>query len=214
MEAARCPASRVQQFLKLLDAPAFHDVSLADKCPAVAPLADWCTTVANLLLQLRSADDKLMDGVGTSEEDQGTARSTPDLGGLYVRPALWEMDDDALSGVEDLVVGREGVGHITFHGQTDCRGLLKMLHRILMVEQGEIVVYPDAELKPEVGHGLNKAATVVLYGCMPKSKSCLTDPRARHRYKQRVAQMTEEKGAIFEDYDLDDGTWKFRVLHF
>lgn len=221
MEAAKCPSSRVRGFLEFLEAPAFCDGSLADKCPAVAPLAEWCLAVARLLLQLRATDSE----VHTAESNEETAAhptaqkatgqtAPPDMGGLYVNPPLWELDDEALCCVEDLVVGRDGVGHITFHGQTDCRSLLTILPHILMVERGEIVVYPDAALKPEVGHGLNKPATVVLYGCMPKSQSCLTDSRARHRYKQRVAQMTEEKGAIFEDYDPDDGTWKFRVLHF
>ncbi|CAE7637721.1 NUP98A [Symbiodinium sp. CCMP2456] len=224
MEAARCPSSRVRGFLEFLEAPAFCDGSLADKCPAVAPLAEWCLAVARLLLQLRATDSEVHTQAESNEEaaPHPTAQTTkgkgqtapPDLGGLYVNPPLWELDDEALCCVEDLVIGRDGVGHITFHGQTDCRSLLTILPHILMVERGEIVVYPDAALKPEVGHGLNKPATVVLYGCMPKSQSCLTDSRARHRYKQRVAQMTEEKGAIFEDYDPDDGTWKFRVLHF
>eukprot|EP00439_Symbiodinium_sp_Y106_P077861 s548_g16.t1 len=224
MEAARCPSSRVRGFLEFLEAPAFCDGSLADKCPAVAPLAEWCLAVARLLLQLRATDSEAHTEGESNEEtaphfaaqeaNGQTAPAPPDLGGLYVNPPLWELDDEALCCVEDLVVGRDGVGHITFHGQTDCRSLLKILPHILMVERGEIVVYPDAALKPEVGRGLNKPATVVLYGCMPKSQSCLTDSRARHRYKQRVAQMTEEKGAIFEDYDPDDGTWKFRVLHF
>ena len=220
MEAARCPSSRAQDFLELLEAPAFRDGSLADKCPAVAPLADWCLAVAHLLVQLRAADSemqtesKFRTAPDTAKAHRDDAVALSNRGGLYVNPPLWELDEAALCCVEDLVVGRDGVGHITFHGQTDCRNLLNMLPDILMVEQGEIVVYPDATLKPEVGCGLNKPATVVLYGCMPKSQTCLTDTRARHRYKQRVAQMTEEKGAIFEDYDPDDGTWKFRVLHF
>ena len=221
MEAARCPSSRVQDFLELLAAPAFCDGSLAEKCPAVAPLAEWCMAVAHLLLQLRATDthmqaeqDSSPVAGAISKQHREETSTAPDIGGLYVDPPLWELDDEALCCVEELVVGRDGVGHITFHGPTDCRKLLDILPHVLMVERGEIVVYPDAAVKPEVGHGLNKPATVVLYGCMPKSQTCLTDSRARTRYKQRVAQMTEEKGAIFEDYDPDNGTWKFRVLHF
>jgi len=138
----------------------------------------------------------------------------PDLGGLLVDPPLWHLSEEELAHVENFVVGREGIGYVTFHGETDCRGLLEALPDIVLVERGEIIVYPQPATKPEVGQGLNKAASVVLYGCMPKSQSRLTDTRARDRYKQRVAQMTEEKGAIFEDYDCDTGTWKFRVNHF
>ncbi|CAE7362133.1 NUP98 [Symbiodinium natans] len=158
MEAARCPSSRVQGFLELLEAPAFCDGSLADKCPAVAPLAEWCMAVAHLMLQLRATDAETRPAEADSNSNVAAAAqepalqpetAPPDLGGLYVNPPLWELEDSALCCVDDLVVGRDGVGHITFHGQTDCRNLLNILPKILMVEQGEIVVYPDATLKPE-----------------------------------------------------------------
>jgi len=116
--------------------------------------------------------------------------------------------------VRDLRVGRENIGHVTFIGDTDCRGLLPQLSEIMIIQQGEVVVYPEACKKPPVGQGLNKPASIVLYGCMPKSQTRLSSPRARERYRQRVAQMTEDKGATFEDYNCEDGTWTFRVNHF
>jgi len=124
------------------------------------------------------------------------------------------LSDAELSCVQELRVGRERVGHVTFHGVTDCRGLLHRLPDLLVVQQGEIIVYPDQSSKPELGQGLNKPASVVLYGCMPKSKTKFSDPSVREKYRKRVAQMTEEKGATFEDYNCDDGTWRFRVHHF
>jgi len=138
----------------------------------------------------------------------------PDLGGLSVAPELWQLDEAQLSSVRDLQIGREGVGHVTFHGITDCRGLLPQLQDILVVAQGEVVVYPDPFKKPPVGHGLNRPASVVLFNCLPTAHTRLSDAKAQERYRQRVAQMTEDKGAIFEDYDCKDGTWKFRVEHF
>mmetsp|Transcript_48320 Transcript_48320/g.112009 ORF Transcript_48320/g.112009 Transcript_48320/m.112009 type:complete len:289 (+) Transcript_48320:177-1043(+) len=136
------------------------------------------------------------------------------LGGYTVEPELWSLSEVELSRVRNLRVGREGIGHVTFHGLTDCRGLLEQLPEILIIKQGEVVVYPDVRKKPPTGQGLNKSASIVLYGCMPKIQTRLSSPRARGRYKRRVAQMTEEKGAVFEDYDCDDGTWSFRVHHF
>merc|ERR1719240_1167039 len=136
----------------------------------------------------------------------------PELDGLTVVPELWNMSEAELEYVHNLKVGREQIGFVTFHGETDCRGLLPQLRALLRVEKGEVVVYPDAQRKPQVGLGLNKPASVVLYGCMPKTR--LSDPNARERYKRRVAQMTEEKGAEFVDYDCEDGTWKFKVNHF
>lgn len=137
-----------------------------------------------------------------------------DLGGLFVEPELWRLRDAELARVQDFRVGRAGVGHVTFHGETDCRGLLPLLHEIVVVAKGEVVIYPEQASKPEVGQGLNRPASIVLFGCLPKSRSRLSDPGARERYQQRVAQMTLDKGAIFEEYCCDDGTWKFRVDHF
>eukprot|EP00747_Dinoflagellata_sp_TGD_P185203 gnl/TRDRNA2_/TRDRNA2_41621_c0_seq1.p1 gnl/TRDRNA2_/TRDRNA2_41621_c0~~gnl/TRDRNA2_/TRDRNA2_41621_c0_seq1.p1 ORF type:complete len:374 (-),score=49.47 gnl/TRDRNA2_/TRDRNA2_41621_c0_seq1:59-1105(-) len=137
-----------------------------------------------------------------------------DLGGLSVMPELWRLNSTELMRVPDLCVTRGTIGSVTWHGETDCRGLLSALKDVVVIDQGEVVVYPSPGQKPPVGQGLNKPASVVLLGCMPKSSTRLTDPRARERYVQRVKQMTAEKGAIFEDYDCDSGTWKFRVEHF
>jgi hypothetical protein len=75
-------------------------------------------------------------------------------------------------------------------------------------------VYPDCCDKPEVGQGLNKAARVTLHGCKPGPQANISSPRSRERYCQRVARMTEEKGAVLVHYDCDNGTWTFRVSHF
>lgn len=136
------------------------------------------------------------------------------VAGLQVEPNLWALSEADLVSVRDLTISRKGVGRVTFHGETDCRGLLRELHHLLIIDQGEVVVYPDASLKPPVGQGLNKPASVTLFGCMPKSKQRFADPEAKERYRQRVAKMTQEKGATFEDYNCEDGTWKFHVTHF
>ena len=218
-----------------LDAPAFSDRSLLEKCPCAAPLAQWCFAAATLLLnmQVKDASSKLSmiplqekcepQKVQEKSEPrkrqkekkaQQAQQAEPDLGGLFVKPRLWDLSVEELKRVEDLTIGREGVGQITFYGQTDCRDLLQNISQILSIHLGEIVVYPDASLKPPVGQGLNKPASVLLLHCMPKCRTRLADARAKQRYKDRVAQMTREKGAVFEDYDPNDGTWKFRVPHF
>jgi hypothetical protein len=143
-----------------------------------------------------------------------SSASPLDIGGLVVEPELWKLSEADLMKVNDLRVTRKGVGSVTFHGSTDCRGLMEQLKDLLVIEQGEVVVYPEPQWKPEVGQGLNKPASVTLYGCMPKSKDRLADPKARERYRLRVAHMTEQKGAVFEDYSCEDGTWKFKVHHF
>eukprot|EP00747_Dinoflagellata_sp_TGD_P031692 gnl/TRDRNA2_/TRDRNA2_135488_c2_seq1.p1 gnl/TRDRNA2_/TRDRNA2_135488_c2~~gnl/TRDRNA2_/TRDRNA2_135488_c2_seq1.p1 ORF type:complete len:914 (-),score=138.55 gnl/TRDRNA2_/TRDRNA2_135488_c2_seq1:190-2910(-) len=165
----------------------------------------------------RSSTPGSASGRQHSGRDAGRRNATPPpevLRGLSVMPELWRLTDSELSRVRELRIGREGVGYVTFHGETDCRGLMEHIPNLIIIGQGEVVVYPDARNKPPIGQGLNKPASVVLYGCMPKSTQRVMDERARERYKQRVAQMTKEKGAIFQDYNCDDGTWKFAVDHF
>jgi hypothetical protein len=152
----------------------------------------------------------------SSHNSQATIEE-PDktFGGLTVEPDLWTLSEAELMAVRDLKVGRGRIGSVTFHGVTDCRSLIYELQDLLVINQGEVVVYPDARLKPPPGEGLNKPASIVLYECMPAtSQRRLADPKARERYRQRVANMTEAKGGVFEDYNCEDGTWKFRVDHF
>jgi hypothetical protein len=134
---------------------------------------------------------------------------------LEVEPDLSRLSDAELACVEDLTVRRAGVGQITFHGQTDCRGL--DLNDIVRLEVGEVLVYPEAcqAVKPRPGDGLNKSATVTMYQCWPPNGgSQMQDDRARSRYCQKIQQMTERKNAQFIDYDTEQGIWVFRVEHF
>lgn len=281
--AAECPRAQVDRFLGLLQDRDFGAAALEAKCPAAAPLVDWCSSAVRLLRPLHGSPpagavavtsaaapsaagarrprasgprarqrppavaqrrggptrppasagaagrDAAVEAAGSGAnaapvlaagagQPSGVATGGIEaplaLGGLLVEPQLWKCSEAELACVEDLRISRAGVGQVTFHGLTDCRGLLPLLPDIIVIEQGEVVVYPETCDKPPVGLGLNKPASIVLYGCMPKMQTRLSSPRSRDRYKQRVAQMTESKGAIFEGYDCEDGTWRFRVHHF
>jgi nuclear pore complex protein Nup98-Nup96 len=135
------------------------------------------------------------------------------MNGLIVEPDLWSMTETELSCVKELCVAREGVGSVTFHGETDCRGLAPLLTKLVVLNAGEVVVYPDQAQKPAPGKGLNKPARIVLHGCLPKTQG-FRDRKSRDRYKRRVRQMTEDKGAEFIDYDCEQGIWTFRVSRF
>lgn len=156
-------------------------------------------------------DPPMMAPRGVRREEPPRVR--PELSGLIVEPDLWSLPEAELARVCEFRVSREGVGSVTFHGATDCRELLWALPEVVVLNPGEVIVYPDQDVKPPVGQGLNKPATVMLYGCLPKS-SGFRDKKARERYKKRVRQMTEDKGAEFVDYDGDQGVWHFRVHHF
>ncbi|CAK0898152.1 unnamed protein product, partial [Prorocentrum cordatum] len=79
--------------------------------------------------------------------------------------------------------------------------------------KGEVVLYPGRD-KPREGTGLNRPATVTLFQCFPPEVGQFPDAESKARYRGRIAQMTEEKGAHFVDYDCDTGTWRFQVDHF
>ncbi|CAE8743096.1 unnamed protein product, partial [Polarella glacialis] len=194
------------------------DGSLSERCPAVASLATWCNHVGRFI-EWESVASQLgqeLDAVGhgrSSDPETEVARSHCMMGGLLVEPDLWKLPEDELAYVENLTVTREGVGSVTFQGSTDCRQLVHCLTEVVVLNPGEVVVYPNQKLKPPVGSDLNKPASITLYGCHPKTQR-FPDTRAREKYKQRVRAMTEEKGAEFVDYDCDRGVWQFRVAHF
>lgn len=205
-DPASLAPSQEERLRTLLQVPVFSDGSLAERCAAVAALAQWCNVVG-----------KLMDGETDFEVEQMQAAmplsAKPNLGGLLVTPDLWSMAEDQLAQVDELTIEREGVGCVTFHGKTDCRELAQNLPDVVVLNPGEVVVYPNHKVKPSIGSGLNKPASIKLYGCHPKTQNFASE-RAREKYKNRVRVMTEEKGAEFVDYDCDHGIWEFRVSHF
>lgn len=123
------------------------------------------------------------------------------------------MTPDELREIREFTVTRPGTGSITFHGVTDCREL--DFEKIIKLEVGEVLVYPEGGTKPQVGVGLNKPATVTMYQCWPPTGSkLLQDTKSQERYRKKIQQMTEQKNAHFIDYDCTSGIWKFRVEHF
>lgn len=198
-------ASQRDRLRTLLQVPTFSDGSLSERCPAVAALAEWCNVVGYLL------DGQLPRVHHVASLRQ--APSMPDLGGMTVEPNLWLMHEDDLAEVQELTVIREDVGRVTFHGLTDCREIIHCLPEVVVLNPGEVVIYPNQEVKPPVGSGLNKPASIKLYGCHPRTQN-FRDDKARDKYTNRVRLMTEEKGAEFIDYDCDQGIWQFRVAHF
>eukprot|EP00929_Paragymnodinium_shiwhaense_P000207 TRINITY_DN100451_c0_g1_i1.p1 TRINITY_DN100451_c0_g1~~TRINITY_DN100451_c0_g1_i1.p1 ORF type:complete len:806 (+),score=171.50 TRINITY_DN100451_c0_g1_i1:129-2546(+) len=141
----------------------------------------------------------------------------PQLGDLEVLPDIYSLSAEALRRVCDLTVRKPGVGQVIFHGEMDLlreRQVLEELPSIVRLDTGEVILYPDPGTKPTEGSGLNRPATITLFGCMPPNGGGFQDAESKARYRSRIAAMTEAKGAKFVDYDCDVGTWQFRVEHF
>jgi len=238
-DPAQTTFQQAERLRVLLQVPTFRDGTLGERCPAVVALAAWCNAVGRELAAfppqptgrlprdlprgVTAASDgdmteqaSLTMSTGSVPPSSSAATLTvprPDLGGLVVEPDIWRYSEVEILRVRDLSVSREGVGSVTFHGETDCRELLRGLADLVVLNAGEVIVYPNQKLKPDVGMGLNKPASIVLYGCLPKTQG-FRDRKAREKYKKRVRTMTEDKGAEFIDYDCDHGVWQFRVAHF
>lgn len=141
----------------------------------------------------------------------------PDLGDLVLTPDIYALTATELRDVRELTIHKPSVGEVTFHGSIDFvreRHILEDLPYVVRLDPGEVVLYPDASTKPREGEGLNRPATITLFNCMPPSNAAFPDADSKQRYRDRIAQMTESKGARFVDYDCERGIWRFRVEHF
>lgn len=153
---------------------------------------------------------------GREEDDDWLPPSRPHLGDMEVVPDVYAMSAAELRCVRDLTIRKPNVGEVTFPGELDLvhdRRVLEELPGIVRLERGEVLLYPDPGTKPLEGEGLNRPAIITLLGCTPPDCS-LKDDESKVRYRQRIANMTEVKGATFVDYDCDRGIWRFKVSHF
>lgn len=134
-----------------------------------------------------------------------------------MEPDVYKMSSEELRSVHELTVRNPGIGEVTFHGEIDLvkeRHVLEELPTIVRLEPGEVVLYPDTAAKPLEGEGLNRPATITLYQCLPPKSGTIPSAEHKAKYRDRIAKMTEARGATFVDYDCDNGVWKFRVDHF
>lgn len=213
-----------ETFRKLRDRlqhPNFDEEQIKSVCVPVVPLAIWCRAIGVYLSKTRfrgGPEIRPVAGAGAAvppppqPREQQQERLNP-AAYIVFEPDLNGMSPEELRCVQNLTISRPDVGTITFHGPTDCNDL--DFGRIVRLEIGEVLVYPDSSVKPEVGVGLNKAATVTMYQCWPPNgRSLLQDQKSQERYKKKIKQMTEEKHAKFLDYDCNTGLWKFSVEHF
>lgn len=210
-----------EQFRKLkekLDNPNFDEELIKTICVPVVPLAVWCRAIGVYLSKTKfygGADIRPVAAAGASSPSahRQPVAVTPGEAYMVFDPDIESMDAEELTRVRELTISRPNVGTITFHGDTDCTGV--EFDRIVRLEIGEVLVYPEHTMKPPVGTGLNKPATVTMYQCWPPSGSkLLQDPKSQERYKKKIKHMTEEKRAKFIDYDCATGIWKFAVEHF
>lgn len=81
----------------------------------------------------------------------------------------------------------------------------------------EVIIYPDDEKKPPVGHGLNRKAQVTLDRVWPHDKSLhkpITDPHrlAAMDYEEKLRRVSAKHDTRFLEYRPETGSWVFKVI--
>ena len=130
---------------------------------------------------------------------------------LWLKPsieAMSGMTESELSRIEHFQIGQYGVGSVTWPGITDVRFLV-VDDNLILFKKGAVTLFPDEDMKPPVGTGLNKTAIIELF---VKPKNYEVAKKYESRYVGEMKKMTEASGAEFLSYDLD--AWRFRVEHF
>jgi nuclear pore complex protein Nup98-Nup96 len=146
--------------------------------------------------------------------------------GYTMSPPLEELlllSDAELRNVENFHVSLEGFGSVRFLKPVDLlhdfktrSKLSKIPGHIVLIESKVLTVYPDEEMKPPVGLGLNVEAVIELYSCWPIDKSTreyiINEGDAR--VERHIAKLQRMPDTHFLGFCIADGCWKFKVDHF
>jgi len=116
---------------------------------------------------------------------------------------IFRMTETELKAIKNLQIENEW-GRIEFEGETDVTGV--DFDSTITISHQKIIVYPKDSLKPSIGQKLNKAATVHLFKCFPKTNT--------KTFINKLKIATRNQGAKFVSYNEKTGEWIFKVKHF
>lgn len=135
----------------------------------------------------------------------------PAHGSYYTNPSLSTLAASDSHIVPNLIVGRHGFGEIQFEQQVDLSGLSSLddlLGKVVRFRRATCHVYREGYQSPPAGKGLNVPATVRIVGCWPRNRN---EEKVVEDYIELLRMRPETE---FVSYDLETGTWTFRVQHF
>lgn len=129
----------------------------------------------------------------------------------FTEPPMQEILQGApqdLQRVHNFTIINKHVGQIRFFGYSDLTGI--DLDSTVLIDPGEVTVYPPAMELPPLGNGLNKPALVTFYNIHPRKPT----PEGYERMERRLKKNCEEKGLAFVAYDQTSGDFVFKVAGF
>ncbi|EPS33451.1 hypothetical protein PDE_08413 [Penicillium oxalicum 114-2] len=145
----------------------------------------------------------------------------PKPGDYWMSPShaeLSKMTRDQLKNVVDFTVGRQNCGEVTFNGAVDLTtvDLDNIFGGIVDIGVRKITVYPDENVKPPMGKGLNVPSTLRIENSWPRGRDRknplpITSGPLFDKHIDRLRKVTDTE---FVDYENETGTWVFKVPHF
>lgn len=125
--------------------------------------------------------------------------------GYQTQPVYSEicrMTDAQLAKVHNFAIMNKW-GRIQFFDETDIRGL--DLDRLVIIERGQIEVYPEGTIKPARGKGLNRPALITFFEYGLHNKKNMDE--FIKKFKERATQM----GAIYVGHDLAEDSITIQI---
>ena len=113
-----------------------------------------------------------------------------------------------LQKIHNFTITNTDVGQIRFLGYSDLTGI--DLNSTVLIDAGEVTVYPPTMDLPPLGNGLNKPALITFYNIHPRKLT----PEGYERMERRLKKNCEEKGLGFIAYDQVSGDFVFKVAGF
>ena len=148
-------------------------------------------------------------------------QSDPQPGQYWMKPSKEELNNlsrEQLKRVEGFSVGRNGCGHVEFGEPVDLTltSLDDIYQKIALIELRSLTVYPDSNVKPSVGQGMNVPSTIFLENSWPRQKDRKSPSHEKSgpRFNKHVDRLRKVGGTEFVRYEKDTGTWVFKVPHF
>jgi len=131
------------------------------------------------------------------------------------------MGEVELATLSGFKVSKEGIGSVEWEGKVDVRGVV--IDQVVSIAPKAIAVYEEEEKrgeKPKEGEMLNRPAIITLMGIYPKGAGengvdlGLLDAETKDKFRRKIEKSTKKMGAEFIRFDMEDGIWVFRTLHF